>query len=35
MRVFDKILWVTCDGTQGGFGNMLGDKGAKRLKVPL
>jgi len=32
---FWHVLWVTCDVTQGDFGNMLGSGAAKRLKVPL
>jgi hypothetical protein len=32
---FFDVLWVTCDITQGDFGNMLGNGAAKRLKVPL
>jgi hypothetical protein len=34
MRVFGHVLWVTCDVTRGGFGNMLENAVAKRLKVP-
>jgi hypothetical protein len=32
---FWHVLWVTCDVTQGDFGNMLGNGAANRLNVPL
>ena len=31
---FGHVLWVTCDVIWGGFGNMLENAVAKRLKVP-
>jgi len=33
--VFQYVLWVACDVTQGDFRNMLGNGAAKRLKASL
>jgi hypothetical protein len=33
--VFLYVLWVTCDVTISGLGNVGGNEAAKRSKVPL